>query len=63
MIQSQMSDNSEYRVLSAEDSEYMQSQNRWDDSGSEVQTLNFESKLMDDSGSKVQIGQDFKDVL
>ena len=38
-----MSDDSEYRVPSAEDSEYR--------------------VKIDDSGSKVQIGQDFKDVL
>ena len=31
--------------------------------GSKVQNLNLESKLMDDSESKVQIGQDFEDVL
>ena len=55
-----MSDDSEYRVPSAEDSEYRV---KIDDSGSKVQPLNLESKLTDDSGSKVQIGQDFKDVL
>ena len=50
----------EYRVTLAEDSEYRV---KIDDSGSKVQTLNLESKLMDDSGSYVQIGQEFKTVL
>ena len=31
--------------------------------GSKVQNLNLESKLTDDSGSYVQIGQEFKTVL
>ena len=49
-----MSDDSEYRVPSAEDSEYRVKMG-WDDSGSKALPLNLESKLMDDSGSKVQI--------
>ena len=57
-----MSDDSEYRVPSAEDSEYRVKIDG-NGSGSKVQTLNLESKLMDDSGSYVQIGQEFKTVL